>query len=286
MLALIAGLALFHDPLHVQGNRLMEDGVDVHLRGAVAPGLESSEEGKNLYRTCRVLLEDWHANCVELPISQDRWLGKVAGQKNRGDDYKHEVDDIVNLLSRRKQYLIIQLAWSDAGAWGKNLAPHSAPDQNSLDFWKNLAHRYKGVEHVMFHLYGPSNVPLDIWQNGGDVEEGAFHYKSPGLQKLMAGIRSVGAKNVILVSPTDVLSPGAPSLSDSLGYCTVISVGPAHSGPDQCIVQDVSASAPLTPGISNWIAETMLPGVDSSLISDWAYTPTPWGQSVKDAMAR
>jgi len=283
MVALFAALALVHDPLHVQGDRLMEDGAEVRLHGVLVPSMESSVTGKNVYRSCRVLLEDWNANCAELPVSQDRWFGRSPDQKEHRDEYKFAIDDLVNLFSRRNQYLIIELASTDAGDWGKHEGPHTAPDRHSLDFWKDVAHRYRGVEHLLLKLYPPTTLDPAAWLNGGDIDEAGLKFSSPGIQKIMDSIRSVGSKNVVILCPP--LGTSNLTVADKGGNGMMVVSNAPFSGSNFALLSELNHSTSDPRSLSgSWVASQMTVGDPDSLIQDWAYTPTPWGQTVKSAV--
>jgi aryl-phospho-beta-D-glucosidase BglC (GH1 family) len=48
---------------------------------------------------------------------------------------------------------MLDLHWSDAGEWGKQIGQHVMPDQNSVAFWNDVATTYKNHPAVIFDLY-------------------------------------------------------------------------------------------------------------------------------------
>ncbi len=102
--------------------------------------------------------------------------------------------------------MILDLHWSDAGEWGKQIGQHVMPDQNSVTFWKDVAATYKDHPAVIFDLYNePHDVSWEIWQKGGKVTEKARRsdvgksYEAVGMQSLLDTVRAAGAKNVVVV---------------------------------------------------------------------------------------
>jgi len=299
-------------PLRVEGNVLLDDPKPVTLQGVNIPGFESTDDGRYVFRSARVAIEDWQADCIRLPLSEDRWLGMTAGKKDKGEGYVNGVEEVMNLALNRGRYLILSLSWSDAGGWGANMGPHDMPDDHALQFWKDLAVKYRGEPHVLFDLYSaPHGVTWDVWRDGGQVNEANLHYHSPGMQAILDVIRKAGAKNVCLVGGLD----GGRDLSGiAAGYtlkdpngrgivydarldpersdweskiacvCPLAPVIAGDCGPANA--QDADAYAAKVFGFIqahslHWLASGMAPDATPNLISDWIYTPTPWGRIIK-----
>lgn len=263
--------------LHVEGDLLVEAGRPVTFRGVEVPSLESSNTGRNVFRSCRVALEDWHANTIRLPVSEDRWLGKAPGQKG-GGDYKDTVNDIVELVTKEGGYVWLELAWSDAGTLGANLGHHTMPDRNSETFWRDAAWRFRKNPHVLFGLYRDAGVSSTL---AGRITEGNVSYDAVGYSQLLADVRKV-AKNVV------VLSAPQGSLSDPDGYGVACAVGydaRAAAGSGPVIVDSVRDASSLSELKGrNWVVGCMSPDVQPALVRDWAYEPTPFGQAVRSAL--
>ena len=107
-------------------------------------------------------------------------------------------------------YVILDLHWSDAGEWGKQIGQHVMPDRNSLVFWKDVAGTYKNHPAVIFDLYNePHDVSWDVWQKGGQVTEKASRrnpartYEAVGMQTLLDAVRDTGARNVVIAGGLD-----------------------------------------------------------------------------------
>lgn len=199
--------------LHVAGTRLEDDrGRAVRLQGVNLPSLEWTDGGDNLLKSIRVAADTWHASLIRLPLSQDHWFGRAGGQRDGGAQYRALVDSVVQSLSGRNKYVLLDLHWSDGGIWGQHIAQHSLPDDNSVLFWKDAAARYADNPAVLFDLYNePRDVTWDVWQHGGTVAEHnqdarrgtSLSYHSPGMQGVLDAVRATGAKNIVVVGGLD-----------------------------------------------------------------------------------
>jgi hypothetical protein len=201
------GLSAAPLPLKVAGNQLLDShGQSPRLRGVNCASLEWSSDGDgHILKTVEVAVKDWHANLIRLPLSQDRWFGKAPGQQDGGAGYRALVRQLADFCSTNNAYIILDLHWSDAGEWGKNIGQHNLPDTNSIAFWKDIAPVYKDNSAVLFDLYNePAHINWDQWFKGGLITETIEHtnttltYESVGMPALVSAIRSTGAKNVIV----------------------------------------------------------------------------------------
>jgi hypothetical protein len=193
--------------LSVSGNQLIDaSGAPARLRGVNCAGMEFSSTGDGrIAETVRVALAEWHANLIRLPLSQDRWFGKAPDQADGGEAYRAIVRRLVDLCAAHDAHILLDLHWSDAGVWGRNIGQHDLPDANSIMFWKALAGEYRGNPAALFDLYNePTRITWDEWQNGGPVTEvdektkETLAYQGVGLQAVLDAIRSSGARNVVV----------------------------------------------------------------------------------------
>jgi len=202
--------------LHVEKNLVKNSkGEIVRLLGVNRAGLEWDANDDRIITSIQQACDDWKANIIRLPVSQDRWLGYGPEQKETDPDgkkYRELVDKIVDELYRREKYLILDLHWNNCGHWGQFIGQHYMPDMNSLEFWKDAAQRYKNHPAVLFGLYNePHDVTWDVWKNGGTITE-RFNvkgekftqtYETPGLQKIADMIRELGAMNILVIGGLD-----------------------------------------------------------------------------------
>src|SRR4051794_18897452 len=183
----------------------------VRLRGVNAASLEWTSNGEgHILDTVRVAIQDWHANVIRLPLSQDRWFGKAPEQKDEGKAYHALVQQVVDLCAANGCYVMLELHWSDAGEWGQQIGQHVMPDKNSLAFWQDFAPVYKNHPAVLYDLYNePHNVSWDVWLKGGQVAErgrrgGAqVSFEAVGMQALLDAVRAAGANNVVVAGGLD-----------------------------------------------------------------------------------
>ncbi len=313
--------------LVVTNNQLRTSpGSVAHLQGVNIPGLEWGQ-GEYLDASLDTTV-DWGATIVRLPLSQDRWFGRTAERKDDGAHYRKTVHEFVAKAAAKNCYVILDLHWSDAGVWGENIAQHNMPDQNSAEFWADVAGAFANDPAVVFSLYNePHDVSWEIWRNGGKVVEDnkkvpgeKLEYATPGMQKLLDICREKSAKNVVVAGGLDWaynltgIAEGH-ALNDPKGNGVVydshlypmkrwFTHGDIKSQDWDRIVLSGGGKYPVIIGefgngrndyqkqvldFANahdlpWIAWSLHPGARPVLIRDWDYTPTDFGQEVKDAL--
>ncbi len=191
--------------LKVNGNKLTENGREIILRGVNCAGLEwdsSAGQVERVIKSAEAAIAQWKANCLRIPVSQDRWFEFAPEQRNSGRNtfipYREAVDRIIETAEANAAYVVLDMHWSDMGEWGESIGQHFMPDKNTVVFWRDAALRYKNRNNVIFNLYNePHDVSWDIWKNGGTVEENGVKYQAVGMDELIRTIREVGAENVI-----------------------------------------------------------------------------------------
>ena len=213
--------------LHQDGNRLVdENGNKVRLLGVNCASLEWTSRPEELLRSVCVACDEWHANAIRLPVSQDRWFGfgKDQADDPSGEKYRNRVDEILAAAASRGKYLLLDLHRSNCGRFGEYVSGNLA-DEGSLIFWKDAALRYRNHPNVVFDLFNePFLISWDTWLNGGDVtlyyrdrdigqqimfqhdgseETHSFTYHVPGMQRMADEIRSTGANNLLMIAGLD-----------------------------------------------------------------------------------
>jgi TolB protein len=215
----VVGFAMAQDerssmplPLKVKKTQIVNSRDEpIRLRGVNTACLEWTSDGeKHILDTVNTAIKVWQVNVIRLPLAQDRWFGKAPEQKDDGQAYRALVDQVVQICAGHGCYLILDLHWSDAGEWGKQIGQHVMPDQNSVEFWKSCASTYKNHPAIIFDLYNePHDVSWDVWSNGGQVTEKASRgnpqktYQAVGMQALLDTVRATGAKNLIIAGGLD-----------------------------------------------------------------------------------
>jgi endoglucanase len=215
----VANLNLPSSMLHTAGNKILnEKDEEVRLVGVNICSLEWKSDGDNVLASVYEAFANWNCNLVRLPLSQDRWFGKVSDYStpnppDGGAQYRKIVDDAVKLALSFGKYMELDLHWSNAGEWGKNIGQHYMPDDNSLEFWIDVATQYANNSAVLFDLYNePHDITWELWRDGGTVNETEnkgksneknFTYNTPGYQKMINEIRALGANNIIIAGGLD-----------------------------------------------------------------------------------
>lgn len=197
--------------LHVQGNKVFNKaGQEVWLQGVNVDSLQWNPRGEYVMKSTLVALEDWKSNLLRLPIQDKFWYGQDVNQKDGGQAYRELIDNIVNLAANRGAYVML------------DLHRFRAPKHAHIDFWKDVAGKYKNHLAILFELFNePHGISWEVWRNGGFVEdkntpadEDAFltpeekalnakGFHSVGLQALVDAVRGTGAKNIVVVGGLD-----------------------------------------------------------------------------------
>lgn len=184
--------------LHVAGNQLQtKDGKAIWLQGLCVDSLEWSAVGEHLEKSIQVAIEQWKANVIRLPVAENFWAGKGPWQANDGGvAYRKIVDAAVEAAARRGAYLVI------------DLHEFGAPLPDDVEFWKDVATRYKNDPAVLFELFNePHDISWKVWRDGGDLTDPVNKQPngevSPGMQALVNAVRDTGAKNVIIAGGLD-----------------------------------------------------------------------------------
>jgi hypothetical protein len=201
--------------LKVVGTQVLNDqNQPVRLRGVNCASMEWSSDGEgHILKTVSNAIHEWHVNIIRLPLTQDRWFGKVPEQATVGSaPYRALVRQVVDYCAANNCYVILDLHWSDCNEWGTNIGQHSMPDTNSVEFWKDFAPVYANNPAVLFDLYNePHDVSWDTWLKGGMITDKpntrgggpARTYLCVGMQEMLDTVRATGAKNVVVAGGLD-----------------------------------------------------------------------------------
>jgi len=197
--------------LRVVGNKLLnKEDKEVWLQGVNVDSLQWNARGERVMRSAIVAMEDWKANTLRLPIQEKFWFGRDPSQKDEGKAYRELVDHIVNLAANRGVYVML------------DLHRFRAPKKDHIDFWKEVATKYKNHPAVVFELFNePHGTSWEVWRDGGFVEdakasadEDAFltpedkalnkkGFHAVGMQALIDAVRGTGAKNIVIAGGLD-----------------------------------------------------------------------------------
>lgn len=198
-------------PLHVQGNQILNSKNEpVWLQGINVVSLEFSIKGEKVLKSTLVAVDEWRANCIRLPVKEEYWFGRAAGQKDGGSGYRELVDQVITLVANRGKYVVL------------DLHRFRAPKAEHVEFWKDAATKYREHPAVLFDLFNePHGTTWEVWRDGGFVaeekkaaDEDSFltpeerakkkaGFESVGMQKLIDTVRDAGAKNIVIVGGLD-----------------------------------------------------------------------------------
>ena len=198
-------------PLHVQGNQILNSKNDlVWLQGVNVVSLEFSLKGEKVLKSTLVAVDEWRANCIRLPVKEEYWFGRAAGQKDGGKGYRELVGQVITLVANRGKYVVL------------DLHRFHAPQAAHVEFWKDAAAAYRDHPAVLFDLFNePHGTTWEVWRDGGFVAEKTKPadednfltpeerakakpgFESVGMQKLLDTVRAAGAKNIVIVGGLD-----------------------------------------------------------------------------------
>ena len=296
-------------PLRVNGNRLVdENGKEVWLQGVCIDSLQWSAGGEQILKSLQVAIDQWHANVIRLPVTDEFWAGRNKWQKDKGLKYRELVDSVIREANRKNAYVVV------------DLHRFKSPQDEHLEFWRDVATRYGNQPGVIFELF---NEPHSI---------GWAEWKS-AMQKLLDTVRQTGANNVVIVGGLDWgydltgVASGEYVLSDTptgrgIVYSSHIypwkfqwdkfvlkaaekhplfigEVGNPRRWEDFSFIEEsarkvkvgVESTWPkdvigvIQANRLNWTAFSFHPKCAPQLLEDWDYTPTPfWGVHVKEAL--
>ena len=199
--------------LHVVGNQIVNSAdKPVWLQGVNVVSLEWSVGGERVQKSALVAVEDWKANAIRLPVKEEYWFGKAAGQKDGGAAYRQLVENVITLVANRGRYVVL------------DLHRFRAPKAEHVTFWKDAATTYKNHPAVLFDLFNePHGTSWEVWRNGGFVAEqtkpadadddaaltpeekanATKGFQSPGMQRLVEVVRETGARNIVIAGGLD-----------------------------------------------------------------------------------
>jgi endoglucanase len=181
----------------VNGNTVCTPQGKPHLlHGVDRPSLEWAVTGQNLSAADFASMATWHANVVRVALDQDFWL---EDSPHYAATYAPLVDQVVQWAELAGIDVILDLHWSDQGDYTVTPGQQTMADTHSLQFWKEVAARYKGDGRVFFELYNePHDVSPAVWLSGGQAG-----FTVVGMQQLHDAVRAAGADNLVIVGGLD-----------------------------------------------------------------------------------
>ena len=184
--------------LRTEGNRIVdEDGKRVLLHGLNRSGMEYDRHGNNMSESeYKYIYDEWQVKVIRLPFNQEWVL--------TNEDYKAQLDTVVNWIKKNGAYIILDLQWQNT-----TVKIPSIPDTNAVDMWKILATRYKDDPAILYDIHNEAHdISFAEWQNRA-IE-------------IIEGIRSVHPRSLILVSGLDWASDLSAWADNPLHYDNVV----------------------------------------------------------------
>jgi len=295
------------------GNKIIDpNGNAVIPRGVNRDSLEANPNGWHLSDNDFEAMRLWGASMVRLPLSQQFWLSTSC---NYDPGYAARVDQMVQSITKRGMIALVDLHTTAAGQACGTPRLAMMADDYSVQFWTQVANRYKSNPLVAFDLF---NEPHDIteaqWHDGGMIGSPAWH--AVGMQQLYDTVRATGANNPVFIGGYSWAYRIDVALRRPVdGFAIVFSshiYNPPGTGPlppnIDSVIPPVAASYPVVFGEfgtnagtgtynANVIAYAESHGIgwaawiwdqlptQFALITDWvSYTPTAAGQPVRDAL--
>lgn len=188
----------FVGPLHTSGNRIYDaTGRPILLSGINRYGLQS-DDTSNLTADDIGHAKQWGANFIRLALGEQLWL---ATSCKYDPAYASKVDSAVSWITGHGMVALLDLHYNTLVPCGPAGLHTMADAPNSINFWEQVAARYKSNPLVAFDLYNePNNIPDSVWLDGGQVTEGGVVYNAAGMQQMYDAIRGQGASNLVFAS--------------------------------------------------------------------------------------
>jgi endoglucanase len=270
--------------LTVKGNQLLRDGAPFKIHGVNHSGTEyQCVQGGGIFdgpadSSLVTPMKGWNVNAVRLPLNEDCWLA-INGVKGAysGDPYRTAIVDLVALLHQHGMVVILDLHWSAPGTTLAEKQLPMADADHALAFWKSVATTFKNDREVMFDLYNePFGVSWACWKNGCS----ANGYQTAGMQALVDAVRSVGAKQPLMLG-------GLAYANDMTGWvANVVPFVTGELGENDCApgyIDGYMAWADMHGvGYLGWTWNAWSCGAGPALITAYDGTPTAFGKGFRD----
>ncbi len=276
--------------VRVEGNHLIDAaGKPLQLRGVNVSGLEFVAiagwipadpwgGGSPNWNA----IHEWHANSVRIPLNEASWLGyKCTDPKGAtrdpdpGHNYQDTVARTVRAATAAGFYVILDLHLAAPAHFCPLMQGEMADVDNSVEFWKTVATKFKSYPNVMFELF---NEPFFYWLpkgenqwqvllnggvsteyvTGGNPYTAKYETHLVGMQQLLDTVRDTGATNVVLVGTPSWAADTSQWLAyrpkDRLGQMAVV----WHAYPASGAVGDPKALVPSLGAVAYGWAEDIL----------------------------
>ncbi|MEO7037359.1 MAG: cellulase family glycosylhydrolase [Polyangiaceae bacterium] len=251
--------------LHVVGNQLQDNGKPVRLVGWNRPGGEYScinkepsvFDGPTDLASVQAMKAWKGFNTLRVPLNETCWLGiNGVSAAASGQNYITAVANYVALLRSNGIYVIVEMHWNAPGSFVASSQMPMADADHGLDFWSQVASKFKGDPGIIFDLYNEphlNSVPegglvggadaWSCWLNGGCTitpqtwEQQTGGYMVAGMQQMLDAVRATGATNLVLAGGLnwagDLSGWAAHAPHDSAG--NLAASGHVYYKPEDCM---------------------------------------------------
>ncbi|HCI80782.1 MAG TPA: hypothetical protein DHW02_13945 [Ktedonobacter sp.] len=137
------------------------------------------------------MAQGWNMNAVRLPLSN--WI-----YARDSINYVNQLDVVVQRANAAGLYVILDLHDNakSGSPYGTNVP---FPKTEDITFWRTIAGHFQSNPMVMFDVFNePQSNGWQAWLHGGGTVDGATIV---GMQDLVNAIRSVGARQIVIVEP-------------------------------------------------------------------------------------
>ncbi len=203
--------------LHVQGNRLLDGGLATVPHGVNRSGLEyACIQGWGFFDSPHpdridspamiAAIKSWNVKIVRVPLNEDCWLGVNTPAGRGGAPYRGIVKRYVSALERAGLDVILDLHVAAPGARrATSIIPMPDAD-HAPAFWRSVAQSFKRDRSLIFDLYNePHDIGWGCWRGGCRIPalSGQPVYQAAGMQQLVDAVRSMGARQPLMLGGID-----------------------------------------------------------------------------------
>jgi hypothetical protein len=195
--------------LHVVGNRLVDGGRTVVLRGVNRSGTEYAciqgwgiFDGPSDAASVRAIAR-WHADVVRVPVNEDCWLGTHVERGLGGAAYRRAIERYVALLHRFGLYAEVSLMWAAPGRYPATYQAGGPDADHAPAVWAGMARAFRDDHRVILAPWGETIADSRCFERGG-VCEATFgphnvRYRLAGMQQAVDVMRRAGYSGPIAI---------------------------------------------------------------------------------------
>jgi hypothetical protein len=185
-------------PLRTSGNKVYDANGPIVLKGLNLVSLETTSTSPHLTSEDVSQAKRWGATMLRINMSSAFWLSSDC---HYDAAYSTLIDTMVQQITSRGMVALLDLHTNNLTGCG-TVQQQMMADSTAVDFWTQVASRYKSNPLVAFDLYNePHDISNAVWLNGGSVTTpGGVTYTAIGMQKLYSTVRATGAQNVTIIS--------------------------------------------------------------------------------------